>query len=62
VVSDWQQFDKNYALVYMPFIDYMPNLNTVISLGVRLIKGEGDSAFAQMNDMDEAVLKVSFKF
>jgi len=62
VVSDWQALDRNYALVWMPFIDYMPNLNTVISLGVRLIEGKGDSSFAQMDDMDEAVLKVSFKF
>jgi len=62
VVSDWKDVTGNYALVYMPFIDYMPNLNTTISLGVRLIWGEGDSSFALVKDKDEAVIRVSFKF
>ena len=62
IVSDWKDIRGNYALVYMPFVEYMPNLNTVLSLGVRLIWGEGGSAFAMLNDKDEAVVRVSFKF
>jgi hypothetical protein len=62
VVSDWKDIEGNYALVYMPFLEYMPNLNTTISLGVRFIWGEGEGAFALMKDKDEAVVMVSFKF
>jgi hypothetical protein len=62
VVADWKAISSNYALVWMPFIEYMPNLNTTVSLGVRLIWGEGESAFAMLKDKDEAVIRVSFKF
>ena len=62
IVADWKAISGNYALVYMPFVEYMPNLNTTISLGVRLIWGEGESSFAMLKDKDEAVIRVSFKF
>ena len=62
VVSDWKDISGSYALVYMPFVEYMPNLNTVIFLGARFIWGKGNSAFAMLEDKDKAVIRISFKF
>lgn len=62
VVSDWKDIPGNYAWIYMPSIDYMPNLNTTISLGLRLIRGEGESAFAMLKDKDEFVFSLKFSF
>ena len=62
VVSDWQDIPGNYALIYMPFISYLPNDNTEISFGIRLIGGEGDDVFAKYKDKDEFVLAVKFMF
>jgi hypothetical protein len=62
VVSDWQDIPGNYALIYMPFISYLPNANTEISIGIRLIGGAGDDVFALYKDKDEFVLAVKFMF
>ena len=62
VISDWQDIPGNYALIYMPSFSYLPNNNTEISLGVRLIGGKGDDVFAQYKDKDEFVLGVKFRF
>jgi len=62
VVSDWKDIADNYALVYMPFMTYMPNVNAEIFLGVRLIGGKGDDVFAQYKDKDEFVFGVRYRF
>ncbi len=62
VVSDWKDLTANYAVVYMPFLTYMPNENAEIMIGVRLIGGEGDDVFAQYKDKDEFVFGVRYKF
>ncbi|MFO7615161.1 MAG: DUF1302 family protein [Bacteroidales bacterium] len=62
VVSDWKDIADNYALVYMPFITYMPNINAEIFLGVRLIGGKGDDVFAQYKDKDEFVFGLRYRF
>jgi hypothetical protein len=62
VVSDWKDITGNYALIYMPSLAYLPNENTEISIGVRLIGGEGDDVFAQYKDKDEFVLTVKYRF
>lgn len=62
VVDEWRDVPENYALIYSPFIDYMPNSNTEISLGTRLIWGKGNNPFATLKDKDEFVFSVRFKF
>lgn len=62
VVSDWKNITGNYAVVYMPFITYMPNENAEIMIGVRLIGGKGDDVFAKYKDKDEFVFGVRYKF
>jgi hypothetical protein len=62
VVSDWKKTGENYALIFMPSLAYFPNDNTEISIGVRLIGGEGDDVFAKYKDKDEFVFAVKFKF
>ncbi len=62
VVSDWKELTENYALVYMPFLTFIPNDNTEISIGVRLIAGEGDDVFAQYKDKDEFVFSLKYRF
>ncbi len=62
IVGDWNDISGNHAWVYAPFITYFPNINTEISLGVRLIGGEGDNMFALVKDKDEVFLSVRFSF
>jgi hypothetical protein len=62
VVSDWNKIGGNYAFIYMPSISYFPNDNAEISLGVRLIGGEGDDVFAKYKDKDEFVFALRYKF
>lgn len=62
VISDWKDISGNYAFIYMPFITYMPNGNTEIMLGVRLISGKGDDIFAKYKDKDEFVFGVRYSF
>lgn len=62
VVSDWEKPADNFAWIYMPAITYIPNENTEIKLGVRLIGGEGDDVFSKYKDKDEFVLSVRYKF
>jgi len=62
VVSDWKETGSNYALIYMPSFSYFPNDNTEISLGIRLIGGKGDDAFAQYKEKDEFVFSVRYRF
>lgn len=62
IVDDWKDIPGNYALIYSPFLDYFPNSNTEISIGTRLIWGEGDNPFAMLRDKDEFVFSVRFKF
>jgi hypothetical protein len=62
VVSGWKEISGNYALIYMPSFVYLPNENTEISIGVRLIGGEGDDVFAQYKEKDEFVFSVRYKF
>ena len=52
----------NYAIKYMASFTYLPNANTEISIGVRLIGGAGDDVFAKYKDKDEFVLGVRFRF
>jgi hypothetical protein len=62
VISDWKETGNNHAFIYMPSLAYLPNGNTEISLGVRLIGGAGDDVFAKYKDKDEFVFSVRFRF
>ncbi|MDT8393284.1 MAG: hypothetical protein RQ761_05545 [Bacteroidales bacterium] len=62
IINDWDNPADNHAWIYAPFINYYPNINTDISLGVRLIGGEGDNMFALVKNKDEVFLSVKFSF
>ena len=62
VISDWRKIGENFALIYMPSFSYFPNDNAEISIGVRVIGGEGDDVFAKYKDKDEFVFSLRYKF
>ena len=62
VVGDWKDIGNDFALVWAPVIKYFPNDNTELGIGVRLIGGKGNTAFAGMKDRDEVFGKAVFYF
>ena len=62
IVGDWDDIGGNYAWIYYPSITYKPNINTEISLGGRIIDGEGDNTFSLVSKKDEVYLSVKFSF
>jgi hypothetical protein len=62
VVTGWNDIRNNYAFVYMPFLDYMPVADVEVSLGVRVITGEGEGLFSGMKAMDEFVFSLRYNF
>jgi hypothetical protein len=62
MTGNWKDPSANYALIYTPSLSYLPNDNTELTIGVRLIAGKGTSAFARIADRDECFFKLSYHF
>jgi len=62
VVSDWKDVGNNYVFIYNPEISYMPNDNTELGIGIRIIDGKGGSMFAAVKDKDEMFFKIGYSF
>jgi len=62
IVSDWNDLENNYALVYVPKISYMATDNAEITLSTALFYGKGDNMFANLSDYNMIMLKVKYSF
>jgi len=62
IVSDWDDVENNYALVYVPGISYMATDNAEITLSTALFYGKGDNMFANLSDYNMMMLKVKYSF
>ncbi len=62
IVSDWDDIENNYALVYIPEISYMATDNAEITLAAALFEGKGNNIFANFNDYNMIMFKLKYNF
>ncbi len=62
IVSDWNDIDNNYALVYVPSITYMATDNAEISISAAIFDGKGANMFANLTDYNMFMFKVKYSF
>lgn len=62
IVSDWEDVENNYALVYVPNVSYMATDNAEFTLSAALFKGNGDNLFANLNDYNMMMIKLKYSF
>ena len=62
IVSDWEDVENNYALVYVPSVSYMATDNAEITLSAAIFDGKGDNVFANFNDYNMLMFKLKYSF
>ena len=62
IVSDWNDIENNYALVYVPEISYMATDNAEITLSAAIFDGKGDNLFANLKDYNMMMFKLKYSF
>jgi len=62
IVSDWEDIENNFALIYVPNISYMATDNTEMTLSLAIFDGKGDNVFANFNDYNMMMFKLKYSF
>lgn len=62
VVSDWNDIQNNYSIVYVPSVSYMATDNAEVALSAAIFGGEGDNVFSQLSDYNMLMLSVKYSF
>ena len=62
IVSDWNDVENNYAIIYAPELSYMATDNAELILSTALFDGKGDNMFASMADYNMLMFKVKYSF
>ena len=62
IVSDWDDVENNYALIYAPELSYMATDNAEIILSTSIFDGKGDNMFANMSDYNMMMFKLKYSF
>lgn len=62
IVTDWNDIENNYAIVYIPEIAYKASPNTEISLACAIFNGKVQNLFAGLNDYDMLTFKLKYSF
>lgn len=62
IVSDWEDVENNYAVLYVPYVSYMATDNAELTLSAALFKGKGDNQFANLNDYNMMMIKLKYSF
>jgi hypothetical protein len=62
IVADWTAIKENYALAYMPEINYQATANAEIPLSSVFFDGKGSNLFDNMKDYDMFLLRLKFVF
>lgn len=60
IVTDWENIQDNYALVYMPEIAYKATDNAEITISTVMFDGKGDNLFADLKDYDIVMFKLKY--
>jgi len=62
IVSDWDNIENNYALVYVPNISFMATDNAEITVSAAIFDGKGDSVFSNFADYNMLMFKLKYSF
>ncbi len=62
IVSDWNDIENNFALIYVPNVSYMATDNAEITLSLAIFDGKGDNIFANFNDYNMMMFKLKYSF
>ena len=62
IVSDWDDIENNYAIIYAPELSYMATDNAEIIFSTAIFDGKGDNMFASMTDYNMFMFKVKYSF
>jgi hypothetical protein len=62
IVADWEKVTDNYAIVYMPEIEYQATPNAVITISPIFFDGKGEGLFSQLKDYDMLMFKMKYSF
>ncbi len=62
IVSDWDDVENNYAIIYAPELSYMATDNAEIILSTAIFDGKGDNMFASLTDYNMLMFKVKYSF
>ena len=62
IVSDWEDVENNFAIVYVPEISYMATDNAEISLSTAIFDGKGKNMFANLSDYNMMMFKLKYSF
>ena len=62
IVTDWDNIQDNYALVYMPEIAYKATINSEITVSIPIFDGKGDNLFSNLKDNNMFMFKLKYSF
>jgi hypothetical protein len=62
IVSDWDDIENNYAIIYAPELSDMATDKAEIILSTAIFDGKGDNMFASMTDYNMFMFKVKYSF
>ncbi len=62
IVSDWNDIENNYAVVYVPEISYMATDNAEITISAAIFDGKGDNIFANFTNYNMLMFKMKYSF
>ena len=62
IVSDWEDVENNYAIIYAPELSYMATDNAEIILSTAIFDGKGDNMFAKLTDYNMLMFKLKYSF
>lgn len=62
IVTDWEDVENNYTIVYVPEISYMATDNAEIILSAAIFEGKGKGTFSNFIDYDMMMLKFKYSF
>jgi hypothetical protein len=62
IVSDWDDIENNYSIIYAPELSYMATDNTEITLSTAIFNGKGDNVFAKFTDYNMFMFKLKYSF
>jgi hypothetical protein len=62
IITDWDNIQDNYALVYMPEIAYQPTVNSEITVSTTIFDGKGDNLFSNLKDFNMFMFKLKYSF
>ncbi len=61
-VRDFNKFQESFAYLFSPEVCFYPEMNTEITLSLRLIDGKSGTNLGKMKDWDEIGLKIKYSF